>query len=621
MSVSPTQLQNAAFRGVDRLRNFRSARLMFIRNYTGPNYDREKGTLGQESLNLIFNAVRTLVPNIVMTHPKHTVRSRFLASREYADLLGLALSDHDRKIDISSIYRRVMVDAIFMLGILKTGLAESDSVMAVDETNRVDTGTIYTECTDFDNLVVDPECTEHLFRDARFIGDKVCVPRERLLQSGLYKNDLIERLPSVDYTSGEPSVANISRSGRMSDDYLEEEVEIVELWVPQAKALVTIPGNKNTRFDDYIRVDDYYGPNEGPYTFLALTPPVPGNPLPVSMVGVWNDLHIQANRMAFKIMDQAERQKDVITYKPQSADDVVELRDAGDGDTIAVENPEDINVVSFGGQRQSNEGHLAQLQNWFNMMAANPQGIGGQDLKASSATEANILQNNASIGLEDMKDMVYRMGASEARKRAWYLHSDPFIQLPLIRRKQVPPTYEQSSMSGIPLMATPPSIQEEQVVLTPEARSGDFLDFTFEFIPESMGRMDSKKQLEVAMDFAVRVVPAAATTAQAFAMMGIPFSVKAYILRMAKLAGIEWFDEVFYDPEFQLAMATMMQMGPDPSLSKGQAAGATPPNMAALLQNGQPGGVMGQMPGQQEAARAGMQEGANQGQSDLKSMY
>jgi hypothetical protein len=73
--------------------------------------------------------------------------------------------------------------------------------------------------------------------------------------------------------------------------------------------------------------------------------------------------------------------------------------------------------MSFGGQQNSNEVHLMQLQSWFNMMAGNPQQVGGQAIDAKSATAATLLQQNAGIGLEDMKDLVYQFGG-ERRPQA-----------------------------------------------------------------------------------------------------------------------------------------------------------------------------------------------------------
>jgi hypothetical protein len=624
--VSPKKVMQAVKRGRDRLANFRSARLHFLRQYTGAYYDQNRGEIGSEALNMIFNAVRVLLPTMVMNFPRTTVSTPYIQSRDYAELLGLALDQQDLKLDICNEYRAVLVDAIFTLGILKTGLCQSDDVLALDDMEgHVDNGTVYSKKVDFDNFVVDPSSKEHMFSDASFMGDRITVPRRVLLDSGLYKNDLVERLPragdegsSQDRRAYKMSMKNIDNDQNAD---LEDDVEIYEIWVPNANAIVTVPGGEDIEFDDYLRVDDYYGVKEGPYTLLALTPPVSGNPLPVPMVGIWSDLHELSNRMAKKIIEQAERQKDIVAYKRSAADDVKELQQAGDGDSVAVDEVDAARVMSFGGQQNSNENHLASLQAWFNMMAGNPEQVGGQRVDAKSATAAQILQQNSSISLEDMKDMVYKFSAAEKRKRAWFLHTDPLMNIPLVKRQVQPPEFI-LGMNGQPVIA-PPAMQEQQIILTPEARTGAFLDYTFAIEPESMGRIDSKVRLQQAFDFSQKILPAVAAAAQIFQMLGIPFNALAFMLRMAKETGIRWMDEVLYDPMFQQHMLMQQMMGPQMQDSKGQLGGpkpqGQPPSMMdQVLQNGQPGSVMGGQPSADEKFNQNAQAGANDAQMMLK---
>ena len=593
-SISPNKFMQTVQRGAKRLSAFRQARLHFIKGYIGSYYDKMEGTVGANSINLIFNAVRVLTATLVMNFPKHVVMTPYLQAREYANLLGLALDQHDLKINIMDTYRRAIVDAIFTLGILKTGLTQSDSVYTFDDEmgqDSVDNGTIYTDAVDFDNFVVDPSCKEYMFRDASFMGDKLTVPRQMLLDSGLYDNDLVMRIPRSDSTTRDrdkASDASMQNIDREENDALQDSVTIYEIWVPAANAIVTIPGDKDVKFDKYLRVHDYYGVKEGPYTLLSLTPAVPGNPLPVPMVGIWYDLHVLANRMAKKIIEQAERQKDIVAYKRTAADDAEELKNAGDGEAVAMDDPEGVHVVSFGGQQSSNENHLASLENWFNMMAGNPAQVGGQNIEAKSATAANILQQNSGIGLEDMRDMVYRMAGSEARKRAWYMHTDPLMQIPLVKRQM-----NQVPVPGMEWLLAP-QMQDVQVILTPEARSGDFLDYTFTIEPESMGRVDSKVRLQQEMAFAQQILPATMTAAQVAMSLGIPFDAQAFLIRMAKDMGIQWLDEVLYSPQLQQQLMMQQMMGPQAAASKGQPAGQPNPNLGpAMAQNGQPGQVMG----------------------------
>lgn len=638
--ISPKKVQEAAHRGKKRMRNFRAARLMFIRNYLGQYYDRENGEIGTEALNLIFNAIRVLLPHIVMNFPRHRLESPYLAMREYGELLGLALEQHDKMIDVKTEYRKWIVDAIFTLGIMKTGLATSDSIYALDEYDQIDSGTLYSKTVDFDNFIPDPNSKEHLFADAAFLGDEMTVPRNILLEGGLFKNDLVEKLPRAGQSRRDDRAYSLSmRNINIDDNFaLEDEVSIIELWVPSANATIWLPGDEDMDFDEYLRIDDFYGLRDGPYTFLALTPPVPGNPIPVPMVGIWNDLHILANDMAKKIVDQAMRQKDVITYKRSAADDAQEMLDAKDGEAIACDDPDSVQVKSTGGQQQSNEAALMQLQGWFSMMAANPERLGGMAPAAGTATQETFLQNNGAVGLDDMKDLVYIAAGKEAQKRAWFIHTDPLMEIPLVRRKAVPPSMAVDPMSGMPTMQ-PGRMVEQQIILTPEARNGDFLRFNFSIETDSMSRKDSNTRLAQAMDFMVKVLPSIATAAQTFMMLGLPFSAKAALIRLAKMADIDWLDEVFADPEFQMLMMQRMMMGPQMEASKGQLGGPKQPgglagmsmgmegmggggvNMAEIMQNGQPGVAMGGQPGVMEQLMSQFQQGAVPGQQMLQRGY
>lgn len=574
--IGPRRVQLAAHAGFKRMRNFRSARLMFIRSFVGPYYDKDHGNVGAEPLNLIFNAIRVLVPNLVSNFPKHNVATEFLAYREYANLLGLALDFNSKQIEIVETYRRWIVDALFTMGILKTGIADSGKAINFGDNFIIDPGEIYTANVDFDNFTFDPTIRGDL-REAAFMGDRIIVPRREVLESGLYNNALVEQLPNVHARpeSGRGrSVSDLSRSNIGTDAFLEQEIELLELWVPAANAIVTVPGASNVFFEDYLRVDDHDGDSTGPYTFLSFTPPVPNNPLPIAMVGIWQDLHTMANKMAVKIMDQASRQKDITVYKPSAADDAVELRDASDGDAVAVEDPDGVRVMSYGGQARSNEGHVIMLQSWFNMMAANPQGIGGQDLRADSATEANILNQNANIGLSDMNDLIYIAGAKEARKRAFLMHTDPLINIPLVTREPLQ-------------LAGGTQMQEVQVFLTPEARRGDFFDFAFEFQQDSMKKVDHTVRLQRAFDFGVRILPTAVNAAVMASQVGIPFNLPVYLRKMAEAAGIDWLDEVFFDPNFQQRIQFILANSPQFQNSGGQLSKPGSNVNLGILQNGQ----------------------------------
>ena len=595
---TPRQFQNVADEGFRRLKHYRAARMMFLKQYVGQYYNSTKGEAGAEPVNLIFNTIRAMTPHLVMRNPVNQVSTDFVEQEDYAFLLGRGIDVTQKRIKFDKTLRAAVVSAFFAFGLMKTGLSVSGQCLYIDDV-LVDPGSVYVDLVDLDNLTIDPMCTE--WNEAAFIGDKIRVPRHELLDAEGYAHDLVMRLPrclGVGYDEG--GTKNLSqKTNAMSHmEEVMDYVDVVELWVPKAEAVVTIPEPNSITADQYLNVREYYGPKSGPYTRLSLTMPVPNNPLPVAPVSVWYDLHIMANRIFKKTMNQAERQKDVVVFDPAVIDQAEDVREARDGEMVAGD-PTKMQMLSFGGQNQKNEGMLQQLQIWYNYIAGNPDQMAGASSNADTATQANILQGNASIGMTDSEDIVAEAAADVSHKIGWFLHNDPFMELPIALR----------TTAGEP----------KQVILTPEQKRGDFFDLAFSIKPRSMRRLSADVQAQRMLQFATNVVPAAAMAAQAMMQTGQQFNLPAYLSMVAEQMEIlDLVQDVFIDPQFQERLALMAAQSPKPSgnanKKPGTGTSGTPGlSLSGVQQNG--GAPMQTMiPGQQQQANMGAQAGANQGQ-------
>ncbi len=581
-SVTVKKVYTAADLGERRLKNFRAARLMFLKQFAGHYYDQRFAIAGDEPINLIFNAISTLVPNLVSNFPKAQVRSMFLAYRGYAELMELGLNHLMKEINLRDELRRLIVDALFTMGIMKTGLATSDSLVNIADDLSVDPGQPYAHVVSFDDFILDPAARR--IEEASFVGHKTRVPRQILLDIDGFDHDMVEKLPAARSNPDDKGrSADLSQQSTAIHEVvdIQDLVEVRELWVPAAQAVVWLPAGPQSH-SKFLRVTDYYGPEGGPFSYLAFTPPLPDNPMPIAPVGIWYDLHIAANRMAKKIMDQAERQKDILGYRPSNADDAQNIVDAADGDAVGLDDPSAAQIFSFGGQQKSNEAHLSQLSFWFNMMSGNTDQLAGLRSDADTATQAQIMQSNSQIRVEDMRDLVYQTTAKIERNLAWYLHTDPLIALPLVKRVKEP---MRTTVANGRLVMLPPRVREEQVVLTAEAREGDFLDYQFDIEHKSMSRTDPQQRLQKMILFVSRVMPAAAQAAMVCQQMGVPFSFPALMNHAAKELDIDWMDDVFFDENFQAQLMEVFNRLPGPEGSKGQSPGG---GMGAILQNGQP---------------------------------
>jgi hypothetical protein len=559
LELGAQDISQAAKEGFERMKSYRMARAMFIKDYVGHYFHKPEGMTGDYPINLIFLAIRALIPNLVMKEGVNKILTPIIAEREKAELLGLALDKSQKQRKLKNILRAALCDMCFGFAILETSLDASGVSLAVNDIN-VDPGQIYTDLISLDDFTFDATCTS--FEKAVFKGHNIRVPRQTLLDKN-WNEELVLQLPSADDLLNNDKASDLTiRNQNTKTNKLQDYVNVVKIWVPEAEAICYIPNPHQTSFDDFLNIQDYYGPAEGPYTIGSLTPPVPDNPLPVAPVGIWRDLNEIANRIFTKFMDQADRQKDIMFYRPGYEDVADAAGDAVDGESIATDDPNAVQVVSFGGQNDKTERMVGELRSWFNYMAGNPDQMAGQGSSARTgkATEVKIMQANASVVTEDMRDIIADVASGVSSKEAWFINTDPLINSPLTRRTT--------------------GDKEVQIWLTPEQKLNDWAELTFTIVKRSMTIMEPALRSRLIMEFYTNVVPSVMTSAQIALQAGIEFNVPRALMQAAEELGIsEILMEVFDDPTFTQRMAQFANAGPqDPG--KGQL------NIKGVMQNG-----------------------------------
>jgi hypothetical protein len=587
-NVSPRKIQGVVKAGFDRMKVYRRARAMFVKAYIGQYYRKQFGYTGEQPINLLYSAIRSIVPAIVSKNPRNEVTTENLQFKKYAEMQSMALDKISQRINLKELLRAWVVSAMFSMGIMKTGISANGNCILIDN-QLIDQGDIYAALVDLDRFVMDPLCNK--ITESSFLGDSTSVPRRFFLDNDMYDSDLAMKLPSATMASadGERSTEQMSQiaAGAFEMKDLEDMVNVVELWVPGAEALITIPDPREIVFDKYLGITDYYGPSTGPYRFLSFTPPVEGNPMPVAPVSLYYDLHIASNRMFTKILDQAEDQRDLLLYRPSHADVAQDILDADNGAAVATDDPKAAQVVSFGGQNRGNEAMLSQLQIWFNYMSGNPDQIAGVSSAAETATQANILQSNAMISIEDARDILYDGTAAISHDMAWYMHHDPMIEEVLARRK--------------------PGMEVEQLVLTPEEKRGDIEDYIYKIKAKSMTRMDPSVRSKRMMEFLTNAVPALANTGMMMMQLGVPFNIQHALTMAAEELEIgDMMVELFHDPQFQEKLAMYIQF------HAGKSGGAGNGSTGSTQKAGPQAGIMqnGGFPMQRNIASPGQE--ANQ---------
>lgn len=560
------KLQRAIEVSRSKLKNFRNQRLEMLKQYAGKRYDYSDGMQKAEPINMIFQAVQSLVPSLVYNNPQVKIDTENLQLRQFAKVFELANDHLIKRIDLRDTLRAVLVDALFGVGIIKCGLTFGNEVQIDGITH--DIGQPFADRVSLDDFVIDPAARN--MDEYVFIGNRYRLPLEYVQECGLYENTDKLKAKYQDY--GDNRRAETLSNGQSGDSEIYELVEYVELYdlyIPQDNVTITIPCNASEG-TSALRVVPWEGPRRGPYELLYFHY-MPDNLMPISPASVWMDIHEMINTQARKMKRQAERQKSVLAYQSTAAKDAQNIVEGGDGDTIQVDHIDGVREMNFGGAEDVGYKWLAALKGIFSDISANSDLLGGLGTpNTSTATEGSILNANAQTVLGDKKEQMYEFVSRIVEKLAWFLWTDPLIELQLARRD--------------------PQNGDVQETFAADAKEGDFFDYAFAIVPLSMQRQDPSLRAQKVQNFFTQFwLP---TAQMAMAQGYIPNIIEAakMLARELDLRGI---DQLYSSQNPQALQALvppvnglMQQMQPGKGIPTPPASptqGASLDNLAAIL--------------------------------------
>jgi hypothetical protein len=430
LKITPQNVSKAVEISFGKFDHMRRARARMMGQMAGRFYSRQ--TPGDREdrkaapLNLLYTAVTTLVPNLVYRQPKARISTDLVPFRQYADVLQLATNHLVRKTNFRMTLRKSILDSIFMAGFIKTGIADSEQYLAIGGTS-VPVGQPFADRIDPDDIILDPVARD--WDEQAFIGNRFRIAQDDLLNTGLYNEDLVMKLPGTydgNNNTARDSAEGIigDKSGQEMSQELEKYVDLVEIYLPKEKIVVTLPFQRDAVQSEFLRIADYEGPERGPYHMLGFTP-VSNNIIPVAPAGIWYDLHIMGNRIARKLARQAERLKRVLAYQAEAGEDVEQVAEADDGETVRVQDVNAIKEVQYGGAGNDSYNWMEWVKKNFSEQSGNVDLLSGTSTNTPTATQAEMLQANTSVRLADMQNSVYDFAAEVIGDLVYYLHTDP----------------------------------------------------------------------------------------------------------------------------------------------------------------------------------------------------
>lgn len=465
MDIDFTRLAKAVSKSDEKLKTPRENRYKFLKESVGMHYA-DGGSEHPVPINIIRIAQNVYTRLLVSSNPKVLISTN-------KDQLKMSCIDYEtginqliEEIKLKKKLRRLVTDAMFGIGIMKTGISAGKSVYI--DGIKYELGQPYSEPVDMDYFGFD--MSARTWDDAEYMYDISKVPYDWAIQTyGAEFKDVLKSEKNKDFKNTKDvetlSKGVVSRSDKEQMSY-RDMCDIVSIYLPQDKKIVTMAWDNGTANKKALNVSDYYGPEEGPYTPLYFNEVI-GNILPLPPVALWYDIHELSNELYRKLGRQAKNQKDILLFDPKNKDDASRVKEARDQAVVACRQPDKLTNVSYGGPNQGLFAFFLNAQQQGNKATGNSDTLGGMGQTADTATQDKLIMSSASSQVQDMREQVEEATAIICKKLAWYMFYDPFIQMPATKR-----------LPGIPI--------DIPIVITKDMLEGDFLDYNYSIKPYSL---------------------------------------------------------------------------------------------------------------------------------------
>jgi len=377
------RLSGAVKASYDLMEPFRAKHLEAVKQYVGTHYS-DKGASAAVPINMIELGVTIFQRGLAPRAPAVLVRTASTELMPFAAKYEAVLGRVIQQIRLSRTMAAAVRDGLLGLSITKVGF----------------NGFVYADTVDHDDVVLDMSARR--FERCGFIGQKVRLPREEARRRwGKAVDDLAQRDPSWPSSNGEARLADIGGGDMTGDEPLDDMVELWEIWLRSENLIVTYQEGD----DAPLSVDQWDGPNNGPYHLLAFSF-VPGNLMPLPPVSSWMDNHMLINSVRRKLGRQAKRFKQLLLAPGGSKADVDNILEAEDGDAVRCENGRSMEERGFGGPNQQLFALMLQMREIFKEQAGNLDALGGLAPQADTLGQDKMLQSSASFRMQDMQAQV-----------------------------------------------------------------------------------------------------------------------------------------------------------------------------------------------------------------------
>lgn len=457
------------------------------------------------TMNLIDRAIGILVPYLSMSNPRVNVEARVTKLKPWAFTTELAMNHLLQEIKFSkTVLRPAIFNAMFGAGIVKTGIMKEWQSEIFG--NHLDIGQPYACPVDDEDYIGDVSADTR--EDFEMEGNFYVMPTK--IAKEFFGAQHADHISPSFKLHGDDSVKEIVKKTVQGTDYhtLRTWTRFMDIYLHDEGVIITLLADGE--YYKILRTTEYDGPEDGPYDMLGFKY-VMKQPLPLPPAWNWIDMDTAMNNLINKMRKQAEREKSVLTYTAEAADDAEAIAHTADGGTCRVDDVNNVKVQQYGGVNAENYQWVSYIEGQFSIQGGNLYQLGGRGAQAETLGQEQMLMTNASRIVDDMSNSVHDFAQSIFKKLAWYIWNDPMIQVPVIKRVEGAGSIE--------------------VIYDKYAQEGDFGDFNFKIQPYSMQRFNPSVQGQKLVQFLTAwVLPIAGIAAQ----QGVQINIDAATKKIAE---------------------------------------------------------------------------------------
>lgn len=289
-------------------------------------------------------------------------------------------------------------------------------------------------------------------------------------------------------------------------------VKLHQLYIPEAGRLITLAESSSNGDGLIVRDQEYFGPDEGPYTLFGVYR-IPDQFVPLSVLVATFEQFLEVQTHAMKAADDAAAHKKVAVGKADAGKDAEIVKEAKNGDFLKLQNPDSVKDLEIGGASQDQLGYLGVTRERLDRVMGFSDAQRGE-ANSDTATANNLAQQNSDKRIGYMRKQIRKCVHRVLRKVAWY-----FWNLDAIRMRFV----TTDARTGEPIEGTfvggrwpggYVDTPQGPVYQPPENPDTEFTDVALRIDEESMDKQDdpvyqkrAQDQLELAMNLQKMGIP------------------------------------------------------------------------------------------------------------------